>query len=160
MGMPAARLTDMTAHGSALVPGLGSTNVLIGGLPAWRGLTPAQGAQIAAAFADCMKDVAKAQATADAAKGTPGAGAAQANLANTIKDSAQKMASLIANSPADKSMCTTPYLIIPHGVGIVITGSNTVQINGLAACRIADVIQETLSVNSIVMGNPTVLIGG
>lgn len=32
----AARLGDMTAHGTPLAPGPGSTNVLIGGLPAWR----------------------------------------------------------------------------------------------------------------------------
>lgn len=32
----AARLGDLTAHGSPLSPGLGSPNVLIGGMPAWR----------------------------------------------------------------------------------------------------------------------------
>lgn len=32
----AARTTDMTAHGTPLSPGPGSSNVLIGGLPAWR----------------------------------------------------------------------------------------------------------------------------
>lgn len=34
--LPAARLSDMTAHGTPLGPGPGSVNVLIGGLPAWR----------------------------------------------------------------------------------------------------------------------------
>jgi uncharacterized Zn-binding protein involved in type VI secretion len=160
MGMPAARLLDLTAHGSSLIPGLGSSNVLIGGLPAWRGLTAAQGAQFVAAFADCAADIAKAQAAATAAKGTPGAGAAEANLHKTIKDSAAKMANLIASSPADKNMCTTPYIIIPHGIGIVVSGSTTVQINGLAACRIGDPIQETLAPNIIALGLPTVLIGG
>jgi uncharacterized Zn-binding protein involved in type VI secretion len=33
---PAARMGDMTAHGTPLSPGPGSTNVLIGGMPAWR----------------------------------------------------------------------------------------------------------------------------
>jgi uncharacterized Zn-binding protein involved in type VI secretion len=33
---PAARMGDMTSHGTPLSPGPGSTNVLIGGLPAWR----------------------------------------------------------------------------------------------------------------------------
>ena len=33
---PAARITDLTTHGSPLAPGPGSANVLIGGLPAWR----------------------------------------------------------------------------------------------------------------------------
>ena len=35
MGQPAARATDQTSHGIPL-SGPGSTNVLIGGLPAWR----------------------------------------------------------------------------------------------------------------------------
>jgi uncharacterized Zn-binding protein involved in type VI secretion len=35
--MPAAaRVGDMTSHGTPLGPGPGSTNVLIGGMPAWR----------------------------------------------------------------------------------------------------------------------------
>ncbi len=33
---PAARLGDMTGHGTPLAPGPGSPNVLIGGMPAWR----------------------------------------------------------------------------------------------------------------------------
>ena len=36
MGQPAARIGDMTAHGSPLAPGPGSATVLIGGRPAWR----------------------------------------------------------------------------------------------------------------------------
>ena len=35
---PAARITDLTTHGSPLVPGPGSPNVLIGFLPPWRTL--------------------------------------------------------------------------------------------------------------------------
>jgi uncharacterized Zn-binding protein involved in type VI secretion len=33
---PAARITDFTSHGIPLMPGPGSPDVLIGGLPAWR----------------------------------------------------------------------------------------------------------------------------
>jgi uncharacterized Zn-binding protein involved in type VI secretion len=33
---PAARITDLTTHGTPLAPGPGSVDVLIGGLPAWR----------------------------------------------------------------------------------------------------------------------------
>ncbi len=33
---PAARVGDMTSHGTPLSPGPGSANVLIGGVPAWR----------------------------------------------------------------------------------------------------------------------------
>lgn len=36
MGQPAARVGDTTSHGTPLSPGPGSTNVLIGGAPAWR----------------------------------------------------------------------------------------------------------------------------
>jgi uncharacterized Zn-binding protein involved in type VI secretion len=36
VGQPAARVGDQTSHGTPLGPGPGSTNVLIGGLPAWR----------------------------------------------------------------------------------------------------------------------------
>ena len=34
----AARAGDNTLHGSPLGPGLGSANVIIGGMPAWRAL--------------------------------------------------------------------------------------------------------------------------
>jgi len=36
MGQPAARVGDLTSHGTPLSPGPGSFNVLIGGMPAWR----------------------------------------------------------------------------------------------------------------------------
>jgi uncharacterized Zn-binding protein involved in type VI secretion len=35
---PAARLADLTSHGTPLGPGPGSPDVLIGGMPAWRAL--------------------------------------------------------------------------------------------------------------------------
>ena len=34
----AARITDLTGHGTPLAPGPGSVNVLIGNLPAWRAI--------------------------------------------------------------------------------------------------------------------------
>ena len=36
MGQPAARVGDMTSHGTPLGPGPGCPTVLIGGRPAWR----------------------------------------------------------------------------------------------------------------------------
>jgi uncharacterized Zn-binding protein involved in type VI secretion len=36
MGRPAARIGDMTSHGTPLGPGPGCSTVLIGGRPAWR----------------------------------------------------------------------------------------------------------------------------
>jgi uncharacterized Zn-binding protein involved in type VI secretion len=38
MGQPAARLGDITSHGTPLGPGPGCPTVLIGGQPAWRAL--------------------------------------------------------------------------------------------------------------------------
>jgi len=35
---PAARLSDLTTHGTPLAPGPGSVDVLIGNLPAWRAI--------------------------------------------------------------------------------------------------------------------------
>ena len=35
---PAARVGDLTSHGTPLGPGPGSPTVLIGGMPAWRAL--------------------------------------------------------------------------------------------------------------------------
>jgi len=39
MGQPAARLGDMTSHGTPLAPGPGCPTVLIGGRPAFRALS-------------------------------------------------------------------------------------------------------------------------
>ena len=36
MGQPAARVGDLTSHGTPLGPGPGAPTVLIGGQPAWR----------------------------------------------------------------------------------------------------------------------------
>jgi len=36
MGQPAARVGDLTSHGTPLGPGPGAPTVLIGGMPAWR----------------------------------------------------------------------------------------------------------------------------
>lgn len=38
MGQPAARVGDMTSHGTPLGVGPGCLTVLIGGMPAWRGV--------------------------------------------------------------------------------------------------------------------------
>jgi uncharacterized Zn-binding protein involved in type VI secretion len=99
MGQPAARIADMTAHGSPLAPGIGSFNVLIGGRPAWRAL-------------------------------------------------------------ADFHACPIVKVLVPDVGGVVIKGSMTVLINNLPAARMGDMIVEATSVNAIVLGEFTVLIGG
>jgi uncharacterized Zn-binding protein involved in type VI secretion len=94
----AARVGDLTGHGTPLGPGIGSLTVLIGGQPAWR----------------------------------------------AIND--------IHNCPL-----STPN---PHAAGTVAVGSFTVLIDKMPAARQGDVIVEAGPPNTIVMGCPTVLIGG
>ncbi len=52
----AARVSDATQHGSPLNPGIGSPNVKIGFMPAWRALPKGMGAGVEEA-ADTMKDL-------------------------------------------------------------------------------------------------------
>lgn len=86
----------MTAHGTPLT-GQGSTDVLIGGMPAWR-------------------------------------------------------------AGADVHVCPVSDGPVPHVGGPVATGSPTVLINSLPAVRVGDAIMETGPPNTIVSGEPTVLI--
>jgi uncharacterized Zn-binding protein involved in type VI secretion len=95
----AARVGDMTSHGTPLGPGPGSPDVLIGSMPAW-----------------CAE--------------------------------------------VDVHACPLVNGVQPHVGGTVAVGSLTVLINGLPAARQDDVIVEAGGPNSIVMGCPTVLIGG
>lgn len=159
-GKPAARVGDMTAHGSPLSVGPGSLNVFIGKKPAWRGISAAQAAKLAQAVAEGAEKIAKATATATAAAGTPAAPAATANLAKVVADTVAELASLMASFAADMHTCPIVKVVVPDGVGVVVNGSQTVLINGLAACRMGDIIQETTSVNTIAVGEFTVSIGG
>ena len=95
----AARVGDLTGHGTPLGPGPGSVNVLIGGMPAWR-------------------------------------------------------------ATADTHTCPLVTALVPHVGGVVALGSPTVLINNLPAARQLDQIVEAGPPNPIVMGCPTVLIGG
>jgi uncharacterized Zn-binding protein involved in type VI secretion len=138
MGKPAARVGDMTAHGS----------------PA------AQAAMLAQKIAEGAEKIAEAGAKVTAASGTPAAPAAVADFNKTVIDAASEAAALMTSFMADLHTCPVVKLVVPDGAGVVINGSQTVLINGLAACRIGDIIQETTSVNSIAMGEMTVLVGG
>ncbi len=162
---PAARTADLTAHiATPLAPGPGSPNVLIGMLPAWRGVPTGAGAALQAAKAPMDVAVQTAVAATVAAGTTPAAPAAYAaeQLAKTT--AATAMAALIngaAASGADKHMCPMPSPVPPHGVGVVIDGSKTVMINNLPACRMGDTVLESLGPpNKIVKGEFTVIIGG
>lgn len=157
---PAARLGDMTAHGSPLGPGPGAPTVLIGGQPAWRGLSPAAVAALLKAVADAAKAIAEASAKAAAAAATPAGPAAQANLVETAVSSVANVAGAMAASATDIHACPIVKVVIPDGPGVVITPSQTVMIAGLPAARMGDTIQEATSVNTVAMGCPTVVIGG
>jgi uncharacterized Zn-binding protein involved in type VI secretion len=162
---PAARTTDNVAHPlpPVLSPGPGSANVMIGFLPAWRGIpaAAAAGLQVAKQAADITIQVAVSATAAAAGPAAPVAYAAeQATKAATLA----AMSSAITGAAAagsDIHMCTTPSPVPPHGPGVVIDGSKTVMINFLPACRLGDTILEAIGPpNKIVKGEPTVIIGG
>ncbi|MEM7579865.1 MAG: PAAR domain-containing protein [Cyanobacteria bacterium P01_A01_bin.80] len=162
---PAARITDPVAHPlpPMLTGGPGSPTVLIGGLPAWRGVPAAAAAAIQSAKKVSDAAIKTAEAATVAAAGTPGAPAALAAEQTAKTAALTAMSSTITSSAggADIHACSTPLPIPPHGPGVVIDGSTTVLINGLPACRMGDTIVEALGPpNKIVMGCPTVQIGG
>lgn len=159
---PAARMTDMTAHGGPLVPGPPSMNVIIGGLPAWLGLTAAGAAALAGTIAAGAKNVADKTAKVAAAgmAGPLAVAKAQADLAEATAKAASDTAAAMTGSGASMNACPIVKLLIPDGIGVVIMPSQTVIINNMGACRVGDMIQEVTSVNAIAMGQVNVIIGG
>lgn len=162
---PAARVMDPVSHPlpPVLQPGPGSPNVMIGFLPAWRGVPAAVAAalQIAKQISDTA--IQAAEAATLAAAGTPGAPAVYATEQTLKSTSAAAMGSSITGSAggADIHICATPSPVPPHGPGVVIDGSKTVLINNLAACRQGDTVLEAIGPpNKIAMGCQTVIIGG
>jgi uncharacterized Zn-binding protein involved in type VI secretion len=162
---PAARITDNVMHPlpPVLTPGPGSMNVMIGYLPAWRGIPAAAAAALQAAKQVSDIAIQTAEAATLAAAGTPGAPAAYA------AEQAAKAAALASLSSTISSMagmsdihaCVTPSPVPPHGPGVVVDGSQTVLINNMPACRMGDTIVEPLGPpNKIMKGETTVIIGG
>jgi uncharacterized Zn-binding protein involved in type VI secretion len=162
-GKPAARVTDPTVHMMApLSPGPGSLNVMIGFLPAWRGIPSASVAALQTAKAASDVRIKAAEAATLAAAGTPGAPAAKAAEETLKATEAATMGSMITGMAggADIHACPMPLPVPPHGPGVVIDGSTTVMINNLPACRSGDTILEALGPpNKIAMGCFQVLIG-
>lgn len=162
---PAARVTDAVVHPlpPVLNPGPGSFNVMIGFLPAWRGVPAAAAAALQSAKAVSDAAIKTAEVATAAAVGTPGAPAAKLAEETAKATAAATMGSMITSMAAgtDIHACAMPLPIPPHGPGVVINGSQTVIINNLQACRQGDTILEAIGpTNTIVMGCPTVLIGG
>ena len=106
-------------------------------LNAAQAAAPAAGPAGAAAVAKATKDL--AAATAKAAADTAGA---------------------MMSSGVSYNACPVVKVLVPDGIGVDITPSQTVLINNWGACRVGDVIQEVTSVNSIVKGQMNVIIGG
>lgn len=164
---PAARVGDPVTHPlpPVLGPGPGSPNVLIGMMPAWRGMPLAAAAGLMAGKVTSDIAVTTAVAASTAAAGTPGAPAAITAETTAKQTATSSMTSAMssAGAGADVHMCATPFpptVPLPHSQGMVITGSLTVMINNLPACRAGDTIMECLGPpNSIAMGCPTVIIG-
>jgi uncharacterized Zn-binding protein involved in type VI secretion len=161
---PAARITDNVAHPlpPVLTPGPGSPNVLIGFLPAWRGVPAAVASVLQAAKKISDAAIQTAEAATLAAAGTPGAPAAKLAEETAKATAAASMGSMVTSMAggADIHACTTPLPVPPHGPGVVIDGSPTVLINNLPACRLGDTILEPVGPpNKIVRGEPTVIIG-
>ncbi|OUL36509.1 hypothetical protein BV372_07010 [Nostoc sp. T09] len=168
-GRAAARITDSVAHPlpPVLSPGPGSNNVLIGNLPAWRGIPAAAVPALQSAKQAADIAIQAAEAATAAAAGTPGAPAAYAAEQATKASLGASMSSMISTAAAaaipgaDIHQCTTPLPLPPHGPGVVIDGSQTVLINGLPASRMGDTVLEALGPpNKITKGEMTVLIGG
>ena len=163
-GKPAARVSDSISHPvpPVLGPGPGSLTVLIGGLPAWRGVPAAVAGALQSAKQVSDAAIRSAEAATAAATG-PALPAAKAAEEATKAAAAAQMGSMISGMAggADIHSCMTPLPIPPHGPGVVIDGSTTVQINGLPACRMGDSILEAVGPpNKIVVGMTTVVIGG
>jgi PAAR motif len=161
----AARVTDPVSHPlpPVLGPGPGAVTVLIGNLPAWRGMPLAAVTAVTAVKTTSDMAIQTAVAATAAAAGTPGAPAAYA-AEQTVKSTAlSSMSSAITSAAAgaDTHACATLSPVPPHGPGVVITGSATVLINNLPACRQGDTILEPIGPpNQIASGCPTVRIGG
>ena len=71
---------------------------------------------------------------------------------------------LIGSKPAwratsDVHACPLVDGVKPHVGGVVAVGSTSVLINGLPAARQGDQVVEASAPNSILLGEPTVLIG-
>lgn len=166
---PAARVGDPVTPPhlpTMLGPGPGSLNVLIGNKPAWRGMPLAAAAGVMATKTAGDIAVTAAIAAKTAAMGTPGLPAAQAAEETAKATATANMTAALTGggAGADQHMCTAPLVPptvpTPHGMGMVITGSPTVLINNLPACRAGDTILECLGPpNAIAMGQPNVLIG-
>lgn len=165
MGKPAARVGDFVQHPlpPTLGPGPGSLNVLIGNIPAWRGVPAAVGSSLKSAKKTSDTAIQAAEKVTAAAPDPTSKATAKTAEEATKAASAAAMGTLISSTAAgaDIHMCSQLLPVPPHGPGVVIDGSKTVLINGLPACFVGNTILEAVGPpNKITNGLATVLIGG
>lgn len=161
---PAARVADPVAHPlpGMLGVGPGSLDVMIGNMPAWRGVPAAVADTLKSAKDASDETIAAAEKATQSASGTPGHPAAKTAEETTKATAATTMGTMISSSAggADIHTCATLLPAPPHGPGVVIDGSSTVLINNLPACREGDTVLEAVGPpDKITKGEPTVLIG-
>ncbi len=159
---PAARVTDPVAHPlpPVLTGGPTAITVIIGFLPAWRGVGGGVAAGITAANKTATTSIQVAEAATKAAGATPAAPGLLATEQALKASLLASMSSMISGSGTDIHVCATPSPIPPHGPGVVTTPSTTVIIANMPAARQGDTITEAIGPpNKITMGCPTVIIG-
>lgn len=164
MGKPAARVTDPVMHPlpPILGPGPGSMNVVIGYMPAWRGVPAAAAAAIMSAKQVSDTAIKTAEAATLAAAGTPGLPAAKLAEETAKATAAASMGSMISGSAgmSDIHVCGTLLPLPPHGPGVVVDGSVTVLVNSLPLARAGDTIVEAVGPpNKIALGAVNVMVG-
>lgn len=167
MGMPAARVGDLVSHAAppVLGPGPGSSNVFIGGKPAWRAL-PAGTTIPEPPEPPEPPELTEEEKEAEAELSEEEREKKQEEREKEVgKEHEEKAAEMMMSvgGAADMHACTQPSPVpfCVDGPGFVIKGSSTVMINGLPAARQGDIVQEILGPpNPISMGCPTVRIGG
>lgn len=166
---PTARFADLVTHPTppTLMGTPGAVTVLVGFQPAWRGLPAGSCGAIASAKDASDKVLDDLKAKKIAAAGTPaGPAAVTAETAGKVAALAAMgaMITAAAGGGTDIHMCLgippAPFGI-PHGPGVVMDGSKTVQINSMPACRMGDTVTEAIGgPNKILGGCMTVFIGG
>ena len=160
---PAARLTDAVVHPTppVLTGGPPALTVLIGFLPAWKGIPLAAAPGIMATNTSTQATLQALETTAKVAVTAATAARLAAETAKATS-AATNSATIAAAAASGASMhaCLLPWPIPPHGPGVVIDGSPTVMIENSPACRMGDTIIEAIGPpNKIVMGCMTVIIG-
>lgn len=162
---PCARVTDNVLHPlpPVLTPGIGSLQCICGFLPVWRGVPAGVASALQTAKKASEVRIKAAEAATAAAMGTPGAPAAKAaEMAMKVAEAAA-MASMMSSMAgmADKHICGTFVPPPPHGLGVVIDGSKTVQVDNLPVSRMLDTILESIGPpNKIMKGQFNVIVGG